>query len=653
MATEHDTIIERVKVETVGAGSAREMASALDKIATGIRGLDRTRADGAARSLATLADGIKAVQQAEERLSEKRRARASGQHRDAAGRFAARPAEAGQASASVSRLGDASAMAGGFLQGFSKGLVGGMKALAAAEVAFLTAGAGLAMIAKTQVLDPVAHRQSLEGAAGKLLGKGGNGADAVRQSMMLANELGADLFETSDQVVALLGRGFKMDGANNALDVMKGMADLKIISPSVRTENLVTAIAQIKSKGKLQMEELQGQIGEAFDVSAVLSVIGKKIGKTNDEVRKMISAGRIDADTGIAGVLGAIQEKTGQGLGEAARESSMSLGGLMTRLEQYPSTVKALMNVDTGGIQRTFRTIWDAIDPESQGGKDLIGAVSRIGQGIVNIFADVDAGDVNSFVANVTGFLDQVGKQIKTWGPVVRQAFGGFATGFTAGLQALERFFGNKDMTESAKSWGEALGFVGTALGTILGVGVAVGAGFFSLVATVVSGLAGLPGAAYRAGVSLVDGLAQGILSAPGKVAEAASSLGSSAINALKGAIKSRSPSKLTFDVGAGGFGEGFVGGIQATNDNARDAGGGLGAAAAGGLSQGARPFALAQGAGSQGRGAVSFDMSGMTPSFSFPGITDPKQAGEAGELAADRFARQFAAKMREIVEAA
>lgn len=694
MATEFDTIVERVKIETEGAGSAKAMAAQLDAITRALKLMGGVKADGAASSLSALAGGIKLVQQAEARLNAARQAQArlATQNRNLAlraqvetfdakkyveeqnlraqlrmmqrGALPPPPLQAKQAQAaagSVSMLGDAASSAGGFLQGFGKGLVGGIKALAAAEVAFVTAGAGLAVVTRTQVLDPLAHRQSLEGAAGKLLGKGGSGVDAVRESMMVANELGLDLFETSDQVVALLGRGFKMEGANNALDVVKGMADLKIVSPSVRTENLVTAIAQIKSKGKLQMEELQGQIGEAFDVSAVLSQIGKKLGgKTNEEVRKLISAGKIDADTGIAAVLGAIQEKTGQGLGEAARESSMSMGGLMGRLERYPDTVKALMQVDTSGVQRTFRTLWDAIDPETQGGRDLVAAAGRISQGLVNIFADVDSGDVRAFVEQLTGFLHGVGQQIETWGPVVRKAFGGFATGFGNGLQALERFFGDRDMKSSAEAWGQILGFIGTSLGTIAGVVVGVGAGFMSLGAVIVGGvgsaiayLAELPGRGLAAGVGLIQGLINGVTSMAAAGVSAVRSFAKDVAGVLPSVLKQRSPSRLTFEDGEN-FGLGFIGGVKSQNDNARAAAGGFGAAALGGLDQGARPFALSQGGGGQGaRGPTVFNMNDLAPSFSFPGISDVETARKAGKGAAEEFQRSMAAWLREVTEAA
>lgn len=539
--------------------------------------------------------------------------------------------------------------AGAFLQGAAAGFIAGAKVLAGTSAALVAAAAGMALITKEAVLDPMAKRQGMESAAGRLLGSPEKGAAAVRESMLVASELGLNLMDTAEQSTALLGRGFKMEGATGALAVIRGMADLKTISPSVRTENLITAIAQVRSKGKLQMEELQGQIGEAFDVGAVLEQIGKKLGKTQDEVRKMISAGKIDADTGIAGVLDAIRQKTGSELGGAAKEASMGLGGLMQRIKDFPSTVQALMQVDTSGVEKTLRRVWDAIDPAGDSGKALIGSLSHLGQAFVGIFADVGNTDIQGFVENVTRFIERAAAKLKEWTPAIRAAFGGFAEGFGRGLNALGDFFGDDSKRSSAKAWAEILGTIGSALGLIAGMAVSVASGVSTIGEFLSAAWTGLKEGAREAGGYIVDGLVEGIAGAASRAAKAAASLGSSTLAALKGAAGINSPS--TIALAYGGFvGEGWVIGMDRWADRAEGVASQLATSSFAGLG-GARPFTVPQLGGGLGGNTQTISVD-YAPSITLPGA-DPANIKElteqATKVAFDTFRVQMDRYLEEI----
>lgn len=83
----------------------------------------------------------------------------------------------------------------------------------------------------------------------------------------------------------------------------------------------------------------------------------------------------------------------------------------------------------------------------------------------------------------------------------------------------------------------------------------------------------------FEAGQNLVQGLIDGIVSMPGKIADAAKNLGSSFLTKIKDVLGIHSPSTETYDYGVN-TGQGFVNGTESQYKNVENAAAGLGNAA-------------------------------------------------------------------------
>lgn len=83
----------------------------------------------------------------------------------------------------------------------------------------------------------------------------------------------------------------------------------------------------------------------------------------------------------------------------------------------------------------------------------------------------------------------------------------------------------------------------------------------------------------FEAGQNLVQGLIDGVVSMPGKIADAAKNLGSSLLTKIKDVLGIHSPSTETYDYGVN-TGQGFVNGTESQYKNVENAAAGLGNAA-------------------------------------------------------------------------
>ncbi len=416
---------------------------------------------------------------------------------------------------------------GGGGSGFSiDSLIGSGATAAVAAVAALYAAVGVLAVKFSIAITAVqAFREATLGAFGKLLGGATAANKALQDTVKTADDIGAGYKDTLSSVNSLLAKGFKADMAQQ---LVKAMADLKSVSPTANITGLLAAIGQIKGKGILQMEELQQQIAEhGLATSVVLEEIGKKIGKSAAEVRKMISAGKISADEGIQGILAAIQKTTGKPIGEAAKESANSLGGLIARLQQVPEGLMMMADASkgVGTVKDVLKNILAAFGPSTESGKALSAAIGKLGDAFGSIFASF-SGD--SGKKALTGFAEGAAKTIERiaqvvgnfadlFGPSLKGIIEGLGEGMKAGGMLSELGKNPDDM----KAMGKALGEIARAIGLLAGKSItgvldfinkiATGAAAISSFVSFIAGLPGMIGSAIQGAASAVFGKATSI----------------------------------------------------------------------------------------------------------------------------------------------
>lgn len=501
------------------------------------------------------------------------------------------------------------------------------------------------------VVQAAAFRQSTEKAFGVILKSASAGKQAYQQGLKLANELGLNAQETLGGLNNLLARGFQVDGATGAIAVLKAMADLKAISPDVNTDAMVTAIAQIKSKGKLQLEELQGQLGESFDVGAVLEQLSKKLHKSQNEIRALISAGKIDANTGILAVLDAIQAKTGKGLGGAAKDASRTFAGLFARLQNFPTNFLLGLDVSPGmgKVAAFLSNILDLLDPTTERGKRAGKAIESIASAFGDFFTSKAATEAVTHSLDLliaTG--EGVAKGFQQVKPAVDSFFG-----------ALAKLTGTKDAESTARALGEAAAYAAVGFAALAG---AVAAAMYPVVAFVVEAtklideLNSLTAPASSAGQAIGNGFVSGLLNAmTGGLAgiyQAGAQLAGAAESGARTASETHSPSRA-WERLARDWGEGGVRGMRRVSERLENASGNVAFAAARAASgaaandnAGASGRIAAAGASSGGRGPVVINVAIDGATLAAAGVSRDKAreiGSQIGDAAIDAYFRRIA----------
>jgi len=273
-------------------------------------------------------------------------------------------------------------------------------------------------------------KESSEVAFHSLTGSADGAQRAWDTSLRLARELGQDVEETTGSMKHLLAMQFKLPEAE---ELVKISADLQGVTGDAQAAHrALTAITQIKAKGKLQAEELVGQLAEA-NVSTVLVYknLAKITGKSEEAVRGMISKGQIDADTGIAAIKAAILEKTHSSSAGQLRKDTMSntFDGLIGQLKIAP--------------QFLFVRLGEAVKKNLDKLKPVVERITKAIDGI--------QGD------QMTRFIGKVLEMAERIIPLALEFATGFGEGFSVIVDAMGAADGAVPPLEKARALGKRL----------------------------------------------------------------------------------------------------------------------------------------------------------------------------------------------------
>lgn len=467
---------------------------------------------------------------------------------------------------------------------------------------------------------------------------GASGEKLFEHARTLAKRFGSDVVDTTENLQKLLGAQFS---AKLATDIIKMGADLRTVGATAEdTKGAIRAISQIKGAGKLQGDELM-QLAEAgISVDLVRKKIGEALGgKSVSEVIKLQEGGKIDADTAIAGILGAVKAQTGaKELGEAgAKWASSTIEGMLGR-------GKAL--AQDAGLKITER---------------ITGSLNKyVGGKLDKFWGFLESPEGVAMVDKIGGALDRV---IGIGAALGEGAGAGFGAVMDAVGPLLDKLGGGDGTTavQVAKSLGKVLGFAAASAVVLGAAAVAVGGALYFVEGAIVEGsiaafdsmVAGIGDvilwfddldakirrfatdvwdSAVGIGTAIVDGIVSGLESAIGAVGEAFSNLGSSMIGALKAAIDMHSPPGAFVDIGSASAGAVAIG-SSAGESQVASAGWDLGSAHLGGTAAGMSGSSSWGGAAS----GASFDLPlTTTASSDLPtSYASPAMANAAGVAAA------------------
>lgn len=475
-------------------------------------------------------------------------------------------------------MGDLAGGAMSFLGKAGSGLVMGAAGIAVAATAMV---AGAATLAGAGVM-----------AGGKLLMSGAMFRENAIAGMSLvarSDKVGQEMFEKamqfaektplSAEVVAdsyrkLLTAGFKGQEVEIVMKAVGDMSAVKGFDPQA-IDTVLRQIGQIKAKGALQMDELRPMVESGgLNLGAVFDSLQKRLGKSRSEVLKMITAKQISGDVGVAAVVESVKNTLSGGkLGGATDKLSKTLSARFEQLASAP--IGLAMMADTSGafsgIGETVGKLADSLSSKGTLGKAVMGTMKLFAEA----FQIKDPGGAFKLIE---GALLGINNVIRNMIPGLKAFITGFGAGIAPGIKALG---GLGTSAGGAKAFGVAMGYVGSVIGTtITGIIFATKAvfGFVQSVVSIVGVVSGayasvmqFASSMYGAGVSLIQGFANGITSGVMEVYNAAKTVGQSAINAVQSTIQAHSPSRVAENLGIN-FGEGYYNGLDAMTGNVASA---------------------------------------------------------------------------------
>lgn len=447
--------------------------------------------------------------------------------------------------------------------------------------------------------------EKAQGALRRVVGDKAKADAALASAKGLSNLFGSDPRAAEESLTKLIGKGFDLA---DSLKVIQGAADLKAMGAD--GQKLIDVFSEIAAKGKIEGESA-AQIAQAGvdPVRLRAELLGKLKGVTSSgnaskDIENAIASGAIKAADLQGAALRVITQMTGKSLGGAAKDASMTLGGLVDQLKTVPDRLFDAAN--TGGaiepIRKSLASLVGALNPDSATGKQLVAAIGKVTGSIGKLLAKITPEDVVAVVSAIGDGLDFVADVLDGVGGAVS----GFIDEFTIGLKSItgpmDKFGGGAiTMDKVIGALAATLKFTGAVIGVTIGLVIQVASWIVQAVTGIASGLSGFVkwwdklwrhtvpdavldlitwfGEAYDSfkawGGAIVDGLWQGIKDAWAALKGGWNKLLEGLPQAVQDKLKIASPSKVMMELG-GYTVAGFTKGI---NDNAGGAQSALSAA--------------------------------------------------------------------------
>lgn len=403
-------------------------------------------------------------------------------------------------------------------RGGSAGLLGGVKGAALAAGAYVGAYVGGQAVESVQIIEGA--RQRLTASLGSVQAANKEIKDSVR----IAEKT---IFSPESAIESLSQLSTNFKQLDQRRYIFGAIADFATVSGKGEEgmKSAIIAINQIVAKGKLQQEELTGQLGElglparkVYDqLAVILRVKGKNDQERTDKVIKMITAGKVGSDAAVQAITQVMRNQAGGGAaGSFAKLNAGTLEGQISNLKAALKTLFIINDIDS----------WPAVEKLKSALGDISGLLAADSKEGADFMA------VLKFYANVvaTSFI-WLG-QAMTW--PIRQIY---------------------KLTTVVREAISDYNFTGV----------------FDI------------GAWKRLGVDIVLGLVDGIRSTASTVYDAVGNLANSAVDTVKGKLGIQSPSRVMMALG-GNTTEGFARGIASGAGRVTDASRQLSAAATSGV---------------------------------------------------------------------
>lgn len=201
-------------------------------------------------------------------------------------------------------------------------------------------------------------RNSLNFAVGK--DNAGRDMGFIRDT---AKTLGLELVSTASQytMLAASSRGTNMEGRQTK-ELFTALAGAStVLGMNVeQTEGAFRAVQQMMSKGKVQAEELRGQLGERLP--GAFQIAARAMGVTTGELDKMLETGQVMADDFLPRFAAQLKKELGESVPESAQSAQAAINRLSTAWFDFKTNVNdsGVGAAMVGGI-KGFTAVLDVV----------------------------------------------------------------------------------------------------------------------------------------------------------------------------------------------------------------------------------------------------------------------------------------------------
>lgn len=441
-------------------------------------------------------------------------------------------------------------------------MLSGLKGIAAGAL-IASAAVGGVLAKKLYDLADLAGRSQL--AFKNMFGNDAQGQAQLERAMSLADRFGFGIGETIEQVQKFNALGFS---AEQSGELVKLGGDMRALGASAeQIRRVFLQLGQIRSKGKLQGEELIVLAENGVNLGLVYERLSKKLKKPVSEIRKMQEAGELPAGAALNSIVESVLITLGKtNLGQAGEEAANNtVGGLLGRIGT-----------------KLERGLFDAAKEAEPA---LVRGMQSILTGLTSIGASTGKSPIVVFLESIGSLLERIGPKLPEIADSFSRAFGAvgdldpkaldaFASrlpqiaseiGTIAnGISQIARLFSFIGMTpgEAAKANGN--GFLGSVLSVL---DMTPGEALSKLGDAWLGGVKAIAsGPAKSVGQNITEGVASGILSATPTAEAAARNMARSIDSATRSELDIHSPSGVGKELG-GDWADGMAFGMHDSTD--------------------------------------------------------------------------------------
>lgn len=274
------------------------------------------------------------------------------------------------------------------------------------------------------------------------LAKSGQEVEALR-TKLTAFEGSADVANEDMQLLRDTAQGLGLDYESLTKTIPRLIASSKLLGNSTQetrdiitslstamgafslsgeqTQRVISAIEQIMSKGKIQAEELRGQLGDSLP--GALTILATKLGKTTAELDDMLKQGELGAKKYLPALAAAFSEAFGPASVAGAKTTAAEVARFNNAVVFASQDLGERLNPEVRALVTALRDVVTGSDAASESLSSGFG-------GIIGILADLISGIDGLLSGNLEKVASRIGALFVDVARIVDGVLQGIVSGF-------------------------------------------------------------------------------------------------------------------------------------------------------------------------------------------------------------------------------